>query len=148
MSNFARRPAETYDLDRMRTTPYPNALLEATLAMPETQARIINLIVRMTLGWASGGPRRRRASIRLTLAEIMERIDRSSSAPISQALDALVRKGVLEIQTRDGQMLSTPELRRRYHRPLYFRIARTYVESAQRSERPVDKAVDSRISAK
>ena len=121
-------PVDTYRLKYMQATPVPNALLEALCTMPETQARLLCLIVRATLGWHAGVPGLRKASVCLSHDQLKERTGRTSSAPISHALEALVTQGIIEVTTREGKPLSTPYLRRRYHRPLYFRVARSHVE--------------------
>jgi len=96
--------------------------------------------VRQTLGF-SAGPGQRRASARLSHAQIGRAIGRSSTA-MSQAIDTLVKKGLLEALSDDGRMLSTGTARRTVRAPLHFRVPKSWVES------PVDKSVDSIPHAK
>jgi len=126
----------------MQSTPFPNQLLDALLTPPETQARIVPLIVRETLGWSAGTPGKRRAVIRLSYGEIKRRIGRNSSSVISVAVEDLVDRGIVETLDGSGRLLKTAADRQRLRAPLWFRIARRYVEEAGKAA-AVEKSVDS-----
>jgi hypothetical protein len=128
------RLGETYDLGSIRGTPVPNRLLEVVLTLPETQARLLLLIVRQTLGF-SAGPCLRRAVVQLSHAQIGSRISRSSTA-ISAAIDALVVKGFLDVLDQEGRVMAMGAERRLLRAPLTFRVRQSWVEE------DVDKNVD------
>jgi hypothetical protein len=123
-------PRDTYRLDKMQATPFPNRLLELTFRLPETSIRLLCVIVRYTLGWQAGKASERRASVFLTNSQLRSKIGRSTPASISQALDSLVLLGIVEACTAGGKPLATAAERRAYRGPLRLRIARSYVESS------------------
>jgi len=126
-----RRKSETYNLTNIRSTPYPNTLLDVILTLPETQARIVSLIVRETLGWSGDTPGTRRAIVRLSYREIKERIGRNSSSVISVAVEELVSRGIVETLDGSNRVLLSAADRQRLRAPLWFRIARMYVEVSE-----------------
>jgi len=130
MSSPSSRDAsnDSFSLANIISTPYPNVLLEAKLTMGETESRVVDLIVRRTLGYAGKLPGQRRAYVRLPYTEIKRHIGRSSTSAISDAIDTLVRQGFVEVCGINGEILATPAERRRQRAPLTFRIARRYVE--------------------
>ena len=132
--------ADTFNLRDIQATPFPNRLLEVVATLPETEARIVCVVVRATLGWHAGWPGERRASVLMAHAELRRAISRSSKTTVSNSIDSLVRRGLLETMTADGVILATPEERRRHHRPMRYRLARAYVVAAGSSS--VDNRVD------
>jgi hypothetical protein len=52
---------------------------------------------------------------------MMKRTGRSSEA-LSRAVDALVRRGLIEVRDEEGELLETPGQRRRCGGRLYFRV--------------------------
>jgi len=104
----------------------PNQVLEVALHLVETQSRLLLFVTRQTLGYTAG-PGLRRASVRLSHAEIGRCISRSSTA-ISQAIDGLVRQGLLEVTDEAGRLLNTGRERRLHRAPLRFRLPRRRVE--------------------
>ena len=118
-------PFETYRLDRIQSTPYPNKLLELTISLPETQARIVSLVVRSTLGWHGGSPGTRKSSAYFTLRQLREGVGRSTGDAVNQALDALIALGAVEVVGDDGCPRRKPQ---GTSGPLRLRIARVYVE--------------------
>jgi hypothetical protein len=121
-------PSATYDLKLMRATPTPNSLLDVALTLPETEARLLLLVTRDTIGYAAG-PGLRRASVRLSHKQIGRRIGRSSTA-ISQAIEGLVSRGLLEVTDEAGAVLATGRERRAQRSALRFRLPRHRVEEA------------------
>src|SRR5579875_722999 len=96
---------DTYSLERIRSVPFPTRLLELTLTLPETQARIVLYIVRATLGWKAGSRSERRASFYTTHRALRERVGRSSTVALTQNLEVLVRLGIVEVVTAEGKAL-------------------------------------------
>ena len=121
---------DTYNLGNIRSTPFPNRLLEAATTLPETQLRIVLVVVRWTLGWHGGSRTERKASVSLTYRELLRLIGLRSPTAASRAVGALVSAGILEILTDNGTNLSTAAERRRYPGTLRFRIAPGFVEHA------------------
>lgn len=130
MSTPSQRKADTYSLRRIQSTPFPNRLLDAVLTLPETQARVVCLVVRLTLGWSAGRGGERRASVGLSYARILKAIGRRSPTAVGRAVEALVGCGMLEVLADSGERLETPAERRRYHRALRYRLAPGFVEEA------------------
>jgi hypothetical protein len=128
---------DTYSLDHMRSVPFPTRLLELTLTLPETQARIVLYVVRSTLGWKAGSRSERRASFYTTHRNLRECIGRSSTIALSQNLEVLVRLGIIEVLTAEGMALPANTRLNNWRRGLRLRIARLYVE-----EEPGEKGGD------
>jgi hypothetical protein len=118
----------SYRLSAIRGTPYPNRLLDFSVTLPETQLRILNLIVRNTLGWQSNTPGHRRACVLISLTQIKKKIGRSSMAPVIEALHALVKAEVISASTYDDHPLSAEALGKGRYRSLKLGIARSWVE--------------------
>ena len=116
---------DTYRLDLIKNTPYPNRLLELSITLPETQARIVNLVVRSSLGWYGGAPGTRKASAFFSPAILRQQVGRTTSIAVIDALDALVAQGVLEVLTPNGKSLPEGSY---YGQALRLRISRNYVE--------------------
>jgi len=121
-----REAVQVYDMSRMRSTPVPNVVLEAALRLPETQTRLLLLITRDTLGYTAG-PGRRRASVRMSHAQIGKRIGRSSTA-ITQAIEGLVALKLLEATDGVGRQLATAQERRLLRAALWYRLPHVTVE--------------------
>ena len=122
--------SDSYRLSAMRATPFPNRLLDLTATLPETQARIVCLIVRMTLGWNAGSPGNRRASVVLTLRQLQRRAKRSSSTPVIEAVAALAREGVVLVSWATGGDVYYSQLAAERGRPMRIGIAPEWVEEA------------------
>ena len=107
----------------VRSTPFPNALLdEAMPALRDTEWRVLCVVVRATLGWRGRQAGKRRASDWLTRGQLRRRTGRQSEA-LSAAVDALVRRGLIEVSDEDGQPLPTPAMRRRARGRLSYRLS-------------------------
>jgi hypothetical protein len=120
--------ADVYQLGRIRGTPYPNRLLDLSLTLPETQLRIVNLVVRSTLGWYGGSPGTRRASAYFGYGYLMHRVGRSSREAIHGALVELASAGVIEAVDTTGAVLPMSVLAQPYRRGVRLRLARPWVE--------------------
>ena len=86
----------------------------------DTEWRLLCLIVRQTLGWQdkNGG---RKARDWMTHRQLQRHTGRASEA-VCNALDSLVRRGLVEVQDEMGQPLLTPGVRRHYGGKLFFRL--------------------------
>lgn len=142
LPSSSRKSYGSYSISKIQGTPFPNVLLETVLTLPETEARVVCLVARETLGWTAGSPGERRAVVRMSYAEMKRRIGRRSSSVLSAAVESLVRKGVLEVLGEHGNLLVTAAQRQRTRAPLRFRIARRFVETGTLPavEKPVDCA--------
>jgi hypothetical protein len=120
------------------STPFPSHLLDDVMpTLKDTEWRILCVIVRQTLGWQAGEGRKR--SDWLTHRQLMRRTGRASEA-VSKAIDGLIRRGLIEVQNSDGDVLLSPASRRAQGR-LYFRLhPGAFGRSA--SQLPVDNPGD------
>ena len=121
-------PVASYRLSAIHGTPYPNKLLDLSYTLPETQLRILNLIVRNTLGWQSDTPGYRRAQVQISLNQIKKKIERVSMTPVIEALYALMQAGIVEGVNLDDSPLDMYALSRKHYRPVRLSIARAWVE--------------------
>ena len=121
-------PFGSYRMSAMRATPYPNRLLDLSATLPETQLRILNLIVRLTLGWQAGANGERRATTQISLWQIKKRIGRSSVMPVAEAIAALADLGVIEARDLNGEPIDMRDLARARRRALLLAISRSWVE--------------------
>jgi hypothetical protein len=120
-----------YELRQMRSFPLPLAIYDLLPGTNRAECLLIIAVIRSTLGWQATMPGRRKASAVLTHKLLKEKTGCRSSTTISAAIDGLVRRGLLETLTDDGVVLATSDQRRRYHRPLRFRIPRSLVETKE-----------------
>ena len=116
----------SYRLSAMRATPYPNRLLEYSATLPETQVRLLNVIVRLTLGWAATASGERRATTSVTIRQLRQKVGRTSPAPVVEALAALERAGVIEVTGPNGDPVRMSEMARFPGRSVIVGIARTW----------------------
>jgi hypothetical protein len=128
MQNHPSLSEETFSLGRMLSTPVPNRLLEETARLPATPARVLLVVVRMTLGWHAGSRSERRASATISYRDILRATGLRSPVAVSSAVDYLVKAGIVETMAEDGTALDTGADRRRNRAALRFRIARRFVE--------------------
>jgi DNA-binding MarR family transcriptional regulator len=107
-----------------RSTPVPNALLDGVMpALGDAELRVLLVVVRQTLGWQDGADwRTRKERDWLTQSQLMRRTGRGNQA-VSRAVDALVRRGLIEVQDAAGAPRRTPAERRRCRGRLYYRLA-------------------------
>ena len=116
-----------------KVVPFPADLLDSIMPiLKDTEWRILCVVVRQTLGWqADAKTGRRKAADWLTQSQLKKRTGRASAA-LSEALDGLVRRGLIDVCDDTGKRLATPSQRRRYHGRAFFRLgekARCYVHS-------------------
>lgn len=104
------------------TTSVPNFLLDK--AMPrlrDTEWKLLCVIVRQTFGWSAGQGERKQSDW-LSHYQLKRRTGRSS-APVSRAIDTLVRAGLIVVRDNFGRELLTRQSRRQAHCRLSFSIA-------------------------
>ena len=100
----------------------PNFLLDR--AMPrlrDTEWKLLCVIVRQTFGWSAGAGERKQSDW-LSHYQLKRRTGRSS-APVSRAIDTLVRAGLIVVRDNLGCELSTRQSRRVAHCRLSFSIS-------------------------
>lgn len=103
-------------------TPFPSHLIDQVMPLlKDTEWRILCVIVRQTLGWKVGEGRQRKRSDWLTQSQLKARTGRETAA-LSQAIDTLVRRGLIEVRNDEGEPLLSPEERRRSHGRLFYRL--------------------------
>ena len=119
---------DCYRLDRMRATPFPNRLLELMPTLPETEARIVAIVVRSTLGWQGPDRGLRKASAYFAPHDLRRQVGRASGTTLRTALARLAQCGVIDIMDIDGAKYPA-------HIPpgtaLRLRIARRWVAEAR-----------------
>lgn len=102
------------------TTPVPNCLLDGWLPeLTDTELRVLLVVVRATWGWQEEQGRRQRQWLSHRLLQM--RTGRSSAA-VSKAIEGLVQRGLLAVESGDGQPKLTANERRRERGRLYFRV--------------------------
>lgn len=105
--------------------PFPSVFLDEVMpSLGDTEWRLLCVIVRQTLGWqqepgAHSGRRKQRDW--MSQKQLITRTGRSSAA-LSAALDALVRKKLVECSDKRGEPLSTSAQRRRHRGRVYFSL--------------------------
>ena len=117
MSNEADAPANYL-------TPFaafPCVLIYSVMpSLRDTEWRLLCVVVRQTVGWGANGHRHKRRDW-LTQRQLIARTGRNSAA-ISTALDVLVRRRLVDATDEQGNLLLTPQERRRYRGRLYFSL--------------------------
>lgn len=117
--------------------PFPSALLDAQMPkLKDTEWRLLCVIVRQTLGWQRGKGRKKRDW--MTQKQLIARTGRNSAA-LSAALDALVRKNLVECHDSDGELLLSKQQRRQHRGRIYFSLSsssRTAVAPKPRQRKP------------
>src|SRR6266404_747997 len=83
------------------STPFPNVLIDRIMpTLRDTEWRVLCTVVRQTLGWHSAAGKRK-TSDWLTQSQLKRRTGRESAA-VSQAIESLVRKGLLCVRDETG----------------------------------------------
>lgn len=102
--------------------PVPNALFDEWLPLlSDTEARVILVTIRATLGWRQSGGSGYRSRDWLSHAYLCRRTGRQSEA-VSRAIQGLVGRGLLTVEDAAGTPLATADMRRRSLSRLYFRL--------------------------
>ena len=105
-----------------RSTPFPSHLLDDVMpVLSDTEWRVLCVVVRQTLGWEDGQGGRKREDW-LTQSQLKARTGRASEA-VSRAVDGLVQKGLIQVRSEAGELLSTPRERQRSPGKMLFGLA-------------------------
>lgn len=107
------------------TVPVPNALFDDLLPrLSDHELRLVLVVIRATLGWREtdgrGGWRYRRRDW-LTNRLLVRRTG-CSSAAVSRAVQSLLEAGLVRVESAEGELLATPQVRRRNMGRLYFAL--------------------------
>jgi SOS-response transcriptional repressor LexA len=105
-------------------------LLEFSVTLPETQARILNYTVRATLGWQGSTRTERRASMTLTVGQLKRRIARTSTLAVAEGLAALVRQGIIEVTSASGMPVSLRDVASNQRLVIVILLERGWVEES------------------
>ncbi|MCW3053457.1 MAG: Bacteriophage replication protein, partial [Chthonomonadales bacterium] len=118
-----------------QSTPFPNAFIDTIMpTLRDTEWRLLCIIVRQTLGWHERESMSRKQQDWLTQRQLMRRTGRASAA-VSHAIDALVRRNLIDVVTETGEILQTPQERQQWAGHLLFRLAsHVAVEYAQEND--------------
>lgn len=104
------------------TTPFPNFLLDRVMPrLRDTEWWLLTVIVRQTFGWGQEDGSRKETDW-LSQFQLKRRTGRSS-APVSRAIDVLVRSGLIIVRDSFGRDLTSAAMRRRSHSRLSFAIS-------------------------
>lgn len=121
-------------------TAFPNVLLDQVMpSLRDTEWRLLCVIVRQTVGWTKEG--KPKARDWMSQSQLMKKTGRNSAA-LSAALRQLVGRGLIEAQTPAGELLDTPQARRRHRGPIYYAVGWTMItawESNAKSNRGTSK---------
>lgn len=111
-------------------TAIPNALIDKVMpTLKDTEWRLLCVIARQTTGWVDkNGKRKQRDWI--SQSQLIAKTGRNSAA-LSAALDVLVRENLIECQTEAGELLSTPQQRRKHRGRVYFSLALERMQSTK-----------------
>ena len=103
-------------------TAMPNALIDEVMpTLKDTEWRLLCVIARQTVGWVDNSGNRKERDW-MSQSQLIAKTGRNSAA-LSAALDVLVRENLIECQTESGELLPTPEQRRRHRGRLYFSLS-------------------------
>jgi len=117
------------------STPFPNALLDEVMpTLRDTEWRLLCVIVRQTLGWRDGARGGRKRRDWMSHRQLTRRTGRASGA-ISQGIEALVRRELIQVTDENDDAMLSPEQRRRSTR-LYFRLGAKFDNPPQAAPVP------------
>lgn len=114
-------------------TPLPNIFIDHAMPhLTDTEWRLLCVITRATLGWAQtrGESDERKSRDWLTHNQLIARTGRSSEA-VSRALRTLVKWHLVEVQNERGELLLTPQERRRNGGKLFYGLHAQAKKGAQ-----------------
>lgn len=121
-------------------TAFPNVLLDRVMpTLRDTEWRLLCVIMRQTIGWAENGKRKQRDW--LSQKQLMARTGRNSAA-LSAAIDVLVRQRLIDAWDETGELLLTPQERRRYQGRIYYGLCQEVLQrfADEASKTPLRKA--------
>ena len=104
-------------------TPVPNEFIDKVMpTLKDTEWRLLCVIARQTIGWSDGKGKRKERDW-LTQSQLMARTGRNSAA-LSAAVDALIRHRLVDAFDASGNLLLTPQERRRHRGPVFYGLCR------------------------
>lgn len=111
------------------TTPTPNELYNGEMRkMSDAELRVVLLVTRATLGWELDNKTgMRKIEDWISHSQLVERTGKSSRA-ISYAVTSCVKNGWIETRDSDGNILKTPNDRRKYGRRIYYRLGKIFLD--------------------
>ena len=129
----------------MPFTAIPNILIDEVMPrLKDTEWRLLCVIARQTLGWIEKG-RGRKQRDWISQSQLIARTGRNSAA-LSAALNVLVCENLIECQAESGELLATPEQRRRHRGRIYFsllpqqmQLAKTELQKANTTKESENK---------
>ena len=105
------------------TTLVPNAVFDEFLPdLKGAELKILLIIIRQTLGWIEQGNKEKRKEIDWISSSQMRQKSGCSERAISSAIDALVKKNLIEISDQWGNILHSSQ-RRQGKTKLFFALA-------------------------
>jgi hypothetical protein len=106
-----------------QSTPFPNTLIDRIMpTLKDTEWRLICIFARQTYGWHEPATSTRKERDWLTQRQLMQRTGRASAA-VSQAIQALIQRDLIEVVGENGDLLHTPQERQHYAGRLLFRLS-------------------------
>lgn len=107
---------------------FPSLLIDRVMpTLKDTEWRLLCVIVRQTIGWNAHGHRHKRRDW-MTQRQLMARTGRNSAA-LSNALNTLVRRRLVDATDEEGNLLLTPQERRRYNGRMYLELCQAGIEA-------------------
>lgn len=132
-----------------RTTPFPNFLIDEVMPfLKDTEWRLLCIIVRQTLGHIDATTKRRKTSDWITQKQFLEKTGRNRAA-LSRAIEALVNRGIIEVRTENGRLLTSATKRRQHKgRAIYSLVSefrRRLISTPDGSKSEYDGAVSNSL---
>lgn len=120
------------------TTPTPNWLYNGEMKkMTDTDLRVVLVVTRATLGWISDPKTKmRKEEDWISHSQLIKKTGRSSRA-ISSAVDSCVKNGWIETRDKKGNMLKTPNERRR--KKVFYRLGEIFTNKLSTANSKADK---------
>lgn len=122
-------------------TPFPNVLIDQVMpTLKDTEWRVLCVIVRQTLGWQdSAGRGQRKERDWITRRQLKAKTHRQSAA-ISDAVDGLVQRGIVEVFNVAGNRLTTRQQRRRNGDKLYYRLSNAILATLRKTKQRISES--------
>lgn len=109
-------------------TAFPCVLIDRVMpTLRDTEWRLLCVVVRQTVGWGANGHRHKRRDW-MTQRQLIARTGRNSVA-ISNALGTLVRRRLVDASDQEGNLLLTPQERRRTSGRIYYGLCYAGIEA-------------------
>lgn len=95
-----------------QTTPTPNILFDQHLPnLSESELKVLLVVIRQTYGWMNKKTGKRKVRDRISHSQFIQKTGLSRRI-ISQAIQSLVRRGLLVISDYEKNILQTPQERK------------------------------------